>query len=265
MTLERDGSIRPVDQDAAADRSDEENQEVEEIRAEIEDTRVELGDTLSELGDRLEPGHLVDQAKDNIRDATIGRVEETARGLNEMVMETIKRNPIPAAMAGAGLALLWMNRSKADQRDNWQAQYRYGPITGSEVRGRDAGKGLGDRIGEGASAVGEGVGQVGENVQHAVSQAGENVGQVAGQVGSQLEQVMRASPLAMGAIAVGAGAVIGALVPETTAERDVLGDAGRQIGTAVRDTVQDATDRAQEAMGDAERSLSGSSSNPIDD
>jgi hypothetical protein len=254
MTLERDSDVRPADQDAAAGRSDEEQHEVEEIRAEIEDTREELGDTLSELGDRLEPGHLVEQAKDNIRDATIGRVEETARGINEMVIETIRHNPIPAAMAGAGLALLWMNRSKTDHRS-------YDPMTGSDFRGQGAGKGLGDRIGEGASAVGEGVSQVGENVQHAVSQAGENVGQVAGQVGSQLEQVMRASPLAMGAIAVGAGAVIGALVPETTAEREVLGDAGRQIGTAVRDTVQDATDRAQEAMGEAERSLSGSSSN----
>jgi ElaB/YqjD/DUF883 family membrane-anchored ribosome-binding protein len=248
MTLDREDDVRHEDEEVEA--------EVTEIRADIEDTRLEMGDTLNELGDRLEPGHLVDQAKDNIRDATIGRVEETARGMSEMVMETIKRNPIPAAMAGAGLALLWMNRS-ANASTNGQRQgYRYDPGTGYyEAEGGQSGsQGIGERVGEGASAVKHRAGQVGEDVGEAVGQARENVGQAVGQVGNQLDRFMQASPIAMGAIALGAGAVIGALVPETNAEREVLGDAGRQIGTAVRDTVQEATDRAEEAVEQAERS-----------
>ena len=94
--------------------SEGEAAEVAEIRADIEGTRHEMGGTLNELGERLEPGHLVQQVKDNVHDATIGRVEETAKGVSEMVMETIKRNPIPAALAGAGLAMLWANRGKGE-------------------------------------------------------------------------------------------------------------------------------------------------------
>ena len=120
MTTERNDDERlpaesaadlSVDDADAGSMTDEEQADAAEIRAEIEQTREEMGGTLNELGDRLEPGHLMDQAKENVRDATIGRVEETARGMSDMVMDTIKRNPVPAAMAGAGLALLWMNRS----------------------------------------------------------------------------------------------------------------------------------------------------------
>ena len=114
MTTERTGDIRTgedIDDASAGSLTDDEQAQAAEIRAEIEEAREEMGGTLNELGDRLEPSHLVQQAKENVRDATIGRVEETARGTTDMVMETIKRNPIPAALAGAGLALLWMNRS----------------------------------------------------------------------------------------------------------------------------------------------------------
>jgi hypothetical protein len=214
--------------------------EVAEIRADIEDTRADMGGTLTELGDRLEPGHLIDQAKENVRDATVGRIEETAKGVSDMVMDTIKRNPIPAAIAGAGLAMLWANRSSGQEgRD----RYRSEGYTRYQVDGgrRSDGAGIGEAVGSAAGQVGETVGQV-----------GQNVGQTAGQVTGQLDRFMHANPLAMGAVALGAGAVIGALVPESTQEREMLGDASRQIGTAVRDTVDQATTRAEEALDGAE-------------
>lgn len=270
MTLDRDDDIRLADEDATqadldveerhAD-ADSEEIEVAEIRAEIEETRVEMGGTLNELGDRLEPGHLMNQAKENVREATIGRVEETAQGVSTMVMETIKRNPIPAAMAGAGLALLWMNRSGSDGSGTGRTASGYDRYYGtSSSRGQR--QGIGDRAGET-------IGGVGENVGSAVGQAGQTAQEVGGQVvergqqtvqevGSRLQRFMEASPLAVGAIAVGAGALVGALVPETEQEREILGDASRQIGEAARDTVNQAGEQADQALDEAERSMSGS-------
>ena len=98
MTTERTGDIRTgedIDDASAGSLTDDEQAQAAEIRAEIEEAREEMGGTLNELGDRLEPSHLMQQAKENVRDATIGRVEETARGTTDMVMETIKRNPDP--------------------------------------------------------------------------------------------------------------------------------------------------------------------------
>jgi len=56
-------------------------------------------------------------AKDAAWDATVGRAEdavssagETARGMSSLVIDTIKQNPIPAALAGLSLFWLYKNR-----------------------------------------------------------------------------------------------------------------------------------------------------------
>ena len=239
--------------DPAADLSEQDAESIVEIRAEIEETRLEMGGTLNELGDRLEPSRLVDQAKENVREATIGRVEETAKGVSDMVMQTIKSNPIPAAIAGAGLALLWVNRSGSKQsNDGYGAAYRSNGYRPEQESG-----GLNtSRVGDVASGAGQNLGEKVGQVGDVASGVGQNVGEKVGQVGFKLDSFMKASPLAMGAIAVGAGAVIGALVPETPQERQVLGDASRQIGTTVRDTVGQVTQKAEESLDKAEATLS---------
>jgi hypothetical protein len=246
----------PATADELERMTDEEAAEAIEIRTEIEETRLEMGGTLTELGDRLEPGHLVNQAKENVREATIGRVEDTAKGMSDMVMETIKRNPIPAALAGAGLAMLWTNRSSSNGHNGRADDRRYQTY---------AQPGMGDRVGEATSKVGDNVsrtvGDMRQNVSRTVGDVGENVGQGIGQAGGQLDRFMQASPLAMGAIALGAGALMGAILPETRQEREMLSDAGRQVGNAVRDAVDQATTKAEEAMDTAEQKVtSGASS-----
>jgi hypothetical protein len=226
--------------------TEDEAAEVAEIRADIEDTRQEMGGTLNELGDRLEPGHLVQQVKENVREATIGRVEETAKGVSEMVMDTIKRNPIPAALAGAGLAMLWANRSKGGTNSSYRSGYGYQSRPASAYEG--GGEGIGSKTRDAASTVGEAAATVGQNVTGAVGTVAEGAGQTAQQVGWKLESFMQASPLAMGAIAAGAGAVVASIVPATPQEREMLGDASRQVTSAVRDTVDQATAKAEEKL-----------------
>ena len=130
--------------------------------------------------------------------------------------------------------------------------------------------GIGDTVGGAASKVGDTVGQVGENVGQTVGQIGQNVGQTAGQVGqnvgqtvgqwgNQVDRFMQASPLAMGAIALGAGALIGAILPETPQEQQMLGDASRTVGETVRDTVDQAASKAEEQMDKAEEKVTSGS------
>ena len=241
MSTDRYEKFR-ADATEAEGMTEDEAAEVAEIRADIEGTRQDIGGTLNELGDRLEPGHLVQQAKDNVREATIGRVEETAKGVSDMVMDTIRRNPIPAALAGAGLAMLWVNRSRGPQGGRASNGNGYGyqgrPASTYEA---DGGQGIASKARDAAATVGQ-------NVTGAVGSVAEGAGQTAEQVGWRLETFMQASPLAMGAIAAGAGAVVGSILPETSQEREVLGDASRQVTSAVRDTVEQATSKAEETL-----------------
>ena len=106
-----------------------------EIRANIEHTRAEMSETINALQDRLSPTNIKEQAKEQVReqfyeakemvrDATIGRVEnmmhsagDTVNDARNTMMETIRQNPIPAALVGIGLGWLFMNRqSTSSQR-----------------------------------------------------------------------------------------------------------------------------------------------------
>ncbi len=235
-----------------------------EILGEIDETRRAMAGTLNELGDRLAPGHLVGQAKENVREATIGRLEDTARGMSDMVFETIKRNPIPTAMAGVGLAMLWRNRSQETQDSRYHAVQHPGlPSTSYfNAQQQDLGSkvsGAASKVGDAASSMGEGVGgavsSIADGAQQATGEVVDRAGATAQQVGWKLDSFMQANPLAMGAIAVGAGAVVGSLLPETDPEREILGGASRQVGTSLRDTLDDATAMAEGAIDKAGRQV----------
>jgi gas vesicle protein len=100
------------------------------LRAEIRETRERMSETLDELSDRLNPNRLKAQVKENIREATVGRVETMARNAADRVNETghgmvdkIRANPIPAAMIGIGLGWLLFGGRRRDDRTTWERSY----------------------------------------------------------------------------------------------------------------------------------------------
>jgi len=104
----------------------------EVIQAEIEATRADMSQTINAIQDRLNPETLKEQAREMVHDATVGRAQEAVSNVsdraqqmvgNNTIVETIRQNPIPAALAGVGLGWLWMNRSK-----RWHTEpYYYQP------------------------------------------------------------------------------------------------------------------------------------------
>src|SRR5688500_14199706 len=207
------------------------------IRAEISETRERISHELDEIGERLNPQHVKAQIKDGVREATIGRVEDMARQAGEGFMQTIKDNPLPAAMAGIGLAWLFMNRSGA-QSSRGQSELRYSGEAGksgysdrlynAESSRYEAHQ---SRFGEVADTVKEKAGDVKDKAQDLVSGAGSTGGRQA----RKLEDTFFESPLAIAAAAVAAGLAVGLTAPETNAERRIMGDAS--IG--IRDKVAD--------------------------
>lgn len=91
------------------------------IEARIERTRMEMAETVDEIQERLSPDRLKLEAQQMVREATIGKMEEMAdmarykvRTWRSDVVDTIKSNPVPAALAGLGIGWLIMSGSKED-------------------------------------------------------------------------------------------------------------------------------------------------------
>ena len=80
-------------------RSDD---EVAAAEAEVEQSRAELTETVEALKEKLEPQNLEEQAK--------ARAMEVARGRGQQILEAVRRNPKPVAVAGGVLFLLLVRR-----------------------------------------------------------------------------------------------------------------------------------------------------------
>src|SRR5687767_8198844 len=106
------------------------DQRSDQLKADIEDTRAEMGQTLNEIQERLSPEHLMDQVKETVREATIGKVERVMEKVNEKISNVtepamdmmgrageklketgsavgnvVYRNPVPFALMGLGLGM----------------------------------------------------------------------------------------------------------------------------------------------------------------
>ena len=76
--------------------------EVAMARAEVEQARAEMTETVDALQEKLEPQNLEEQAKAQAR--------EVARARGQQVLEAVRRNPMPVAVAGGVLFLVLVRR-----------------------------------------------------------------------------------------------------------------------------------------------------------
>src|SRR3954447_4290404 len=129
--------------------ADDGDAEVEVIVAQIEETRGDLSETIDEIGRRLEPGNVAREAGETVRTAATRKVDDMTTGIQDTwtdvrrgdasgIVDTIKSNPIPAAMVALGIGMLFMNRgSQSSSRPmRWESSNRgysgYGGYGGSQ-------------------------------------------------------------------------------------------------------------------------------------
>jgi ElaB/YqjD/DUF883 family membrane-anchored ribosome-binding protein len=154
--------------------------EAERIVAEIEVTRTELGGTIDEIGHRLQPQTIVGNARDQLREATVGKVErlvddagQTAQQTTNTLMDTVRQNPVPAALAAVGIG--WLALRFRDQQSTSSYGYsgngngnRYGYMSGY---GTDARYGYEPRPGDPMSGVRDTADRAASTVQNAADEA----------------------------------------------------------------------------------------------
>jgi hypothetical protein len=127
----------------------------ERIVLEIEETRMEMGSTIDEIGNRLQPQTIANDAREKIREATVGKVErivddagQTAQQTSTTIMDTIRQNPVPAALAAIGVGWLFMKMRDQQSTNGWSSRnsrnygydYGYTPRYSGGYIGRSMGE-----------------------------------------------------------------------------------------------------------------------------
>jgi hypothetical protein len=187
-----------------------------QIETEVAETRAHVSGTLDALREKLAPGQLMDQMVDQITDYARGSGgAEFARNLGS----SVRANPLPVALIGAGIAWLLLSRNDASGPVAPSASAPVPRLIPAPARGPHLGS-------MPLSGSGSGPGMAGTaraRVSDAVGTAQERMGQVAGAAGD---------------------AVSGAA--------SAMGDAASRVaeaGSELVDSVSDAAGRAVQGLG----------------
>jgi len=252
--------------------ADDYDENTEQLRADIEDTRADMSQTLNEIQERLSPENLMGQAKEAVREATIGKVEkamgqvgETFSAVAEPVREVagragnaikevgttvgdqIWKNPIPIAMIGLGVGMLVMKNYRGQSYGSSSTPRRF-------PQGRSANYALGD-VGQarqtqaqstGASTLNQ-VKETASDLANRSTQTLNDLGTKAKNSASRFGEIMRDNPLAAGAVAIAAGTAVGLLIPSTQFESEYIGETGERLVDRVEDAARDALGKVQDA------------------
>jgi hypothetical protein len=248
-----------------------------ELREEIVETRTDISETIEAIQERLQPGNLVAQARDSVRNAASEKVHQMAntagdaadRVLGSSFMETLKANPIPAALIGIGATWMFFNRRVGSRgyRYGYGESYRsyaepgryglygeradrpyegtYGAVGTRGTMRSDDTESVGSRAQEYAS-------DVTDRAQQFTGDVRDRARRTSRQAQRKFEDVLRDNPLALGAAAALVGAAIGMSVPATDTEDQLMGEARDSVVERARDLASDAADHVAEAAGNAQ-------------
>lgn len=264
-----------------------EKRSVEDIERDIHRTQQEMSRTIDSIQYRLSPGYMKSRAREQMKNKSRG------------MMDRIKENPAAAAIAGAGLYMLFRGDSKTDSYDDYDAydsynaygsEYGYVMIcdacglsapehegqghgfterardraseAGSKAKGKmadlkhsasDVAHNVGDKAGDARERMQEST----SRVSHRAQEASRRAGQRARRAGRKAQQRFDSDPLLMGAIGIAAGALLGAMIPETDRERELMGDTrdelldrGKQLAREKGEQVRQVAEHAKDAAVD---------------
>jgi ElaB/YqjD/DUF883 family membrane-anchored ribosome-binding protein len=207
------------------------------VRGQIDRAQEKAGDVVDRAKDKIEDVADFANARDIADDALdrAGRMGSSAMGTGTDVWDAVRRNPLPAAMAGVGLAWLWMNRDEPRIRPMHTVSSTIEPVGGI------------------ASNVKEQVGEVADRARGQIDGLGLTAQHRAHTARTQVDRLIEDAPLAVGAAALAVGAAIGLALPTTSRERELMGDAreslmdrGQQLAHEAQERLMNVAEQVQE-------------------
>ena len=108
-----------------------------------------------------------------------------------------------------------------------------------------------DQVKEKAGQVGEKVGSAVDAVKDKAGQTRDRAGELRSQAGGTITRTLQENPLPVGMVALGIGAAIGLLAPQTEQENRLMGDARDKFVEKAQGTAQDLAGKVQTVAGQA--------------
>lgn len=254
-----------------------------QLEREIDQKRGHIEQIVSALESKLTPGEIFDR----VLTMTKGGGGQFASNLGD----TIKANPVPALLTAAGLAWLYSGRNKpveshrsprpaygasSSTGTSTSSMYATGSLdSGSSGGGKlDAAKDKLDSAKDKVSSAGHRVTDATRNAAHTVSEktrnaagmvsdkahdAADAVRSGAHRASEGMHRMLEENPMAVGALAIAAGALLGAVIPKTRKEDELMGPTSDRLTDKAKEKAKEAARTGRETLVEASREVTAAS------
>ena len=202
--------------------------------------RAQVHSTIDAIANKLTPGQLMDQSLGYLR-------RSLPAEFTSQLGRTVRDNPLPVALVGIGLAWLMLNgrrepaagaaagrasappeRAGADARDDFGRPLQTSSTTGAAPQRPTTAERLGAKAGQLAQA------------------ARDQAAQAADATRDSARRLADEQPLVVAALGVAVGAVLGAMLPRTRREDELLGDTRDELLGSARSTLREQAGQLRE-------------------
>jgi ElaB/YqjD/DUF883 family membrane-anchored ribosome-binding protein len=252
------------------------------IRAQIDETRRQMDETIDALGQRMQGRHLVDEALHFVRKQTENgnmtqlknQLKRSADTAVHSVVNTVKANPIPAALVGAGIAWYVYSQTRDDSsQTNYYADgdpirgYTDEPYGGAAGGGSDVGQfvdggessGMSERIREKADEIRDRSREAIHTAKEKLHEAGERASELGTQVKQRSRELVRQGrdrvvdtvdkhPLESGLVCLALGLLAGLALPTAPRVRTAIAPRARQLRRRTEEVIDKSREVARSTV-----------------
>lgn len=192
----------------------------EQLEREIDRQREHLAGIVDALEGRLSPGELLNKAMQGSKDG--GREFATNLG------QAVRDNPTAALLTVAGMAWLWTSQRHPPSHHREPGELR---------------EGLSEKAGDARASLHNARNAAGEKAHNAA----DSVRRGAHRASDGFENMLHENPMALGAIGIAVGAMLGGMLPPTRKEDELLGATRDDMADRTRERLREARDELADA------------------
>lgn len=264
-------------------------EQIEETRNEMSETIDALQEKLSveniteQVSEKAseKASELYEAAKDTVYQATVVKAGNFMKNIGREVektgiLRTAGENPIPLILIGLGAGLLFFNNRKENDRTSYdvnrrrlsggkgdssivrKARNKIGDTTDSayDTAGSayDAAAGAAgsayDAAADAAESAYDAAGNAYDAAGNYVGDALDTVGNLGSQARESYDYYLNENPLAVGAVALALGAVVGLAIPTTSYENELMGEAREKLVSKAQNAAQETVEKVKNVAGE---------------
>jgi ElaB/YqjD/DUF883 family membrane-anchored ribosome-binding protein len=198
-----------------------------QLEREIDLQRDHIGELVQALESKLSPGDIFEK----VLGFGKGGGGEFAKNLGA----TVKANPMPTLLTAAGLLWLYADQDKR------------GTAAAHTTAGAQQKAHLGERVQHVREGASEKLGAAKQRASESAHGAMDSARQQAQRANAGYHRMLDENPMALGAMGIAVGALLGALLPSTRKEDELMGEASDRLTDQAKHLARSGYDKVAEA------------------